>query len=104
MLNSLNNAQVVSSSFGNPGNPEFACPNSSSVTVTIFNSQVAIQMTIGPEGASTSLGNWTPSLGISLPPGVWSFSRDDFGGQFCHAMRFAQVDPNVIAIVSASSA
>jgi hypothetical protein len=103
MIAAINNQQVHSIILGDSSNPFMDCPNSRTLTLSVFNAMVLYQFVVGPEGAGTSVGQWQPTNGATLPPGVWNFSTADFGNQFVHAVRFALVDPLVETYVSASS-
>jgi hypothetical protein len=103
MIASLNNAEVTELQLGHQSNPSLDCPNSRSMTISVFNAMVLYQMVVGPEGASTSIGQWQPSNGATLPPGVWNFNLSDFGGNLVHAVRFALVDLNTDTFVSVST-
>lgn len=104
MINSLLTTEVQSAKLGDSLNPSMDCPNSGTLTIQVFNAMVLYQMIVGPKGASTSVGQWQPSNGATLPPGVWNFSTADFQGQFVHAVRFAAVDLTTDTFVSATSA
>jgi hypothetical protein len=68
MIAAINNQQVHSIILGDSSNPFMDCPNSRTLTLSVFNAMVLYQFVVGPEGAGTSVGQWQPTNGATLPP------------------------------------